>query len=105
MKEFNRSPWLDGFVQDVRHSIRGLRHSPGFALTAIATLAVGIGVNAAVFTVTNAMLFKGFPLVERNDRILYMGSAGPGYAHFVSYPDFEDWRTQSKSFKGMGAVE
>ena len=109
MKELHRDsrglPWLEGIIQDVRHSIRGLRHSPGFTLTAIATLAIGIGVNVAVFTVTNAMLFKGFPLVERNDRILYIGSGGPGYAHFVSYPDFEDWRTQSKTFKGMGAVE
>lgn len=109
MKELHRDsrglPSLEGIIQDVRHSIRGLRHSPGFTLTAIATLAIGIGVNAAVFTVANAMLFKGFPLVERNDRILYIGSGGPGYAHFVSYPDFEDWRTQSKTFKGMGAVE
>src|SRR5580704_4103361 len=53
-KELHRDsrglPWLEGIVQDVRHSIRGLQHSPGFTLTAIATLAIGIGVNAAVFT-------------------------------------------------------
>jgi hypothetical protein len=80
MKERHRDsrglPWLEGIVHDVRRSIRGLRHSPGFALTAIATLAIGIGVNAAVFTLTDAMLFKGFPLVDRNDRILYIGSGG-----------------------------
>ena len=46
-------------IQDLRVAARSLRRSPGFALTAIATLAIGIGVNATVFTVTNATLFKG----------------------------------------------
>ncbi len=105
MKELHRDsrglPWLEGIVQDVRHSIRSLRHSPGFALIAIATLAIGIGVNAAVFTVTNAMLFKGFPLVQRNDRLLYMTSFE---GCCVSYPDYLDWRAQAKSFSDMAIV-
>jgi hypothetical protein len=63
---------LDTITQDIRYAVRALRRSPGFTLIAIATLAIGIGVNAAVFTVTNAVLFKGFRLVERNDRILYI---------------------------------
>jgi putative ABC transport system permease protein len=94
-------PWIDGIGQDVRYAARALRRSPGFTLTAVATLAVGIGVNAAVFTVTNATLFKGFPLVERNDRILYM-TMSRGCC--VSYPDFEDWRAQATSFEGMALV-
>jgi putative ABC transport system permease protein len=104
-KELHREsrglPWLDGMIQDFRFALRALRRSPGFTLTAIATLALGIGVNAAVFTVTKAALFAGFPMVERNDRILYI-STSRGCC--VSYPDFEDWRAQAKSFSGMAIV-
>jgi putative ABC transport system permease protein len=95
---------LDGIVQDMRYAVRGLRRSPEVSVTAIATLALGIGLNAAVFTVTNAVLFKGFRLIDRNDRILYIHSSKNGQYSGVSYPDFQDWRAQAKSFDGMGAV-
>ena len=87
--------WLDDIRQDMGYALRMLRRSPGFTSVAIVTLAVGIGLNTAVFTVTNATLFKGFPLVHRNDRLLYLTS-GPGCC--VSYPAFEDWRAQATSF-------
>jgi predicted permease len=86
---------------DIRSSFRTLIKNPGFTTVAVTMLALGIGVNATVFTVTNAVLFKGFPLVERNDRILYI--SGP-YLCCVSYPDFEDWRAQAKAFEGMAVV-
>jgi putative ABC transport system permease protein len=85
---------------DIRLSFRALRKNPGFTSVAVATLALGIGVNATVFTVTNAVLFKGFPLVDRNDRLLYVSNGGC----CISYPDFEDIRAQSKSFEGMAIV-
>ena len=56
-------------LADVRFGFRSLRKNPGFTAVAVATLALGIGVNATVFTVTNAVLFKGFPMVEGNDRL------------------------------------
>jgi len=87
------------WLGDVRFSFRSLRNAPGFTAVAIATLAVGIGVNAAVFTVTNAVLFRGFPHVDPDNRILYIGTKGG-----VSYPDFEDWSAQAKSFRGMAVV-
>lgn len=100
-----RRAWgLDSIVQDVRYAVRGLRRSPVFTATAVTTLALGIGLNATAFTITNAVLFKKFSLVHENDRILYLASRGPGHGPFVSYPDFEDWRAQSASFDGMGAV-
>jgi len=88
---------------DVRLSFRTLAKNPGFTAVAVTTLALGIGVNAAVFTVTNAVLFKGFPLVDRNDRLLYVSNGGNGGC-CISYPDFEDIRSQSTSFQGMGIV-
>jgi len=93
-----RQFWLGGILQDARYALRGLRRSPGFALTAIATLAVGIGINATVFTVTDAVLFKGFPGVERNDRLLYISNGGC----CISYPDYLNIRAAAKSFQGMG---
>ena len=94
------------FPADVRLSLRTLARNPGFTAVAIATLALGIGVNATVFTVTNAVLFKGFPLVKGNDRLAYISNGGC----CLSYPDFEDYRAQAKSFEdlaithGIGSV-
>jgi len=96
--------FLDSLLRDVRYALRNMRRSPGFTIVAVMTLAIGIGVNAAVFTITNAVLFKGFASVVRNDRILYINSRKNGNGCCVSYPDFEDWRAQAKSFEGMGAV-
>ena len=93
---------MQGIAEDLRHAARGLRRNPGFALTAVVTLAVGIGVNAAVFTLSNAVLFSGFPSVEDNDRIVYMASDRS--ACCLSYPDFVDWRAQATSFEGMAIV-
>jgi putative ABC transport system permease protein len=87
---------------DIRFGLRSLVKNPGFTAVAIAMLAIGIGVNAAVFTVTNAVLFKGFPLVKENDRILYISPKG--YNCCPSYPDFLDYRAQAKSFRGMAVV-
>ena len=56
-----------------------MRKSPAFTMAAVAMLAIAIGVNAIVFSVTNAALFKGFPLVVRNDRILYIDSRKNGH--------------------------
>lgn len=98
---------MSSLWRDLRYSLRGLRKAKGFAAVAVLTLAVGIGVNAAVFTITNAVLFKGFPFAD-SGRIVYLGSKnlrrvdstwGP-----VSYPDLLDWREASKSFTGLAAA-
>jgi MacB-like periplasmic core domain len=93
--------FVDSLIQDIRYALRTLCRNPGFTAVAVAILAVGIGVNVTVFTVTNATLFKGFPLVHRNDRLLYVTT---NRWCCVSYPDFEDWRAQAKSFEGMALV-
>jgi hypothetical protein len=80
--------------------VRTLFKNPGFALIAVVMLSLGIGVNAAVFNVTNAVLFKGFRFVNRNDRLVYISYGGC----CVSYPDFESYRAEAKSFEGMAIV-
>src|SRR5579864_1072880 len=89
---------------DVRFGFRTLAKNPGFTAVAVTILALGIGVNATVFTVTNAVLFKGFPHVDPDNRLLYLGTTKNGSGAGVSYPDFEDWRAQAKSFDGMAVV-
>src|SRR5690242_14859603 len=92
---------LEALYADVRFAFRMVSKNPGFVVVAVLMLAVGIGVNAAVFRVTDAILFRGFPLVQRNDRLLYIANS---YGCCVSYPDFADWRAQAKSFSDMAVV-
>jgi putative ABC transport system permease protein len=95
--------WLDDFRQDLRFTIRALRRSPGFAAVAILTLALGIGMTTAVFSVFNAVVLRpvAYPNPERLVWLATVGSdAEPG---FVSAPDFVDWREQAESFDGMAA--
>ena len=94
-------PRMDSFWTDLRHAVRIMRKNPVFTMAAVAMLAIGIGINAIVFSVTNAALFKGFPLVDGNDRILYISNNGKCC---VSYPDFEDWRAQATTFTDMALV-
>lgn len=89
-------------LRDFALALRGLRKAPGFAAAALATLAIGIGVNAAVFTLTKAVLFGGFPAIDGNDRIAYVASRRG--ACCLSYPDFEDWRAQTRSFEDLAVV-
>jgi predicted permease len=87
--------------RDIRYAGRQLRRSPGFALTAIITLALGIGANVVVFGVMNAMILR--PLnVSGADRLLELAGARPGDGN-QSYPDFVDFKTRNLAFSDMAA--
>jgi predicted permease len=91
---------LVSLVQDVRWGFRGLRARPGFTFVAVAMLGLGIGINGAVFTVVDAALFKGYRHVQRNDRIVQVGTT----KDYIYYPDFVEWRAQARSFDDMALV-
>ena len=67
---------FDKLLRDLRFGLRSLLQSPGFALTAILTLALGIGANTAVFSVMNAVLLKSLPVPIR-ERLVYLRTSNP----------------------------
>jgi predicted permease len=71
-----RFPWLDRLVRDLRFGFRSLRQSPGFALTAILTVALGVGANTAVFSVMNAVLLRSLPVADPS-RVVYLRPSNP----------------------------
>lgn len=95
---------VEGLVYDLRFALRGLWRDRGFTLAAVAMLALAIGLNATVFTVMEAMLFRGYPLVQRNDRLVHLQERTPAGLCCLSYPDFEDWRAQAHAFEGMAFI-
>lgn len=92
---------LESLLKDIVQGLRVMRANPRFTLAAILMLGLSIGANTTVVTLVNATLFKGYPQVERNDRLLYL-TLYPDCC--VSYPMFEDWRSMARSFQGMAAV-
>jgi predicted permease len=111
--------WLDDFVQDTRFALRTLRHSPGFALTAVVTLAFGIGVNSAMFSLVNGLLLR--PLYERPDEVVAVygrkmapsgedRGSGFSYANYLYLREgttdiFENVAAFSTVFVGLDAGE
>jgi putative ABC transport system permease protein len=91
--------------QDLRFGVRTLRKSPGFALAALLTLTLGIGATTAIYSVVNAVLFKGLPY-PHIDRLVYINERLPK-ADFInaSWPDFVDWRNQNQVFSSMAAIQ
>ncbi len=93
-----------GLWQDVRFAVRLLFKDKWFTLVAAVALALGIGVNATVFTFVNAVLIRGLPF-DDPDRILALGSRDPVRDRNmgVSYLDFKDWREAAHSFTALAA--
>ena len=94
-----------GLWQDLQFAVRLLIKDKWFTLVATIALALGIGVNATVFTFVNAVLIRGLPFDEP-ERIMAVGSADPARNRLnmgVSYLDYRDWSDAAKSFSGLAA--
>src|SRR5258708_21605623 len=96
---------MDTLAQDLRFAVRSLIRRPGFALTAIVTLALGIGATTAIFSVVDAVILRPLPF-ERADRIVAVRNLWTKTglrSATVSAPDFDDWKAQSRSFQAMAS--
>jgi putative ABC transport system permease protein len=93
---------IEDLLADVRYTLRWLRRSPGFSLVAVASLAIGIGFNSALFTLVDAALFRPRPF-ERPDRLLnvYVSGADRDPYATSSYPDYLDFVAQNRVFSDL----
>ena len=92
---------MHSLTQDIRISLRKLRKSPGFALTAILTLALGVGANVVVFSVLNALVLR--PLNIPEPRNIYQVSRLHSGWDSQSYPDYADYRDRNTTFSNLAA--
>jgi predicted permease len=94
-------------AQDVRFSLRQFRRSPGFAITVVVVLALGLGANTAIFSVINALLLRPMPYAEPDRLVaLYERDVTPGGGGFssVSPGAYHDWRQQARSFEQIAGL-
>jgi hypothetical protein len=101
--------FIENLSQDFRYGLRTLLRTPAFAAAAILTLALGIGLNTAIFSVVEAALLRPLPYAEP-DRLITLGEVRRETeltdrlamnTWNASYPDFLDWRSQSKTFESL----
>jgi predicted permease len=99
----NTPSWLDSLARDLRYGARALRRTPGFALVSIVVIALGIGVNAALFTVVRSVLLKPLPFRDPQ-RLVRLYESLPAFNSLYNQSAggiFAEWQKQSHSFSGM----
>ena len=94
---------MDSFLRDVRHSLRLFWQNRGFAATAIAALAIGIGLNTAIFSIVSAVLLKPPPFPEADRIVLLMSTSPQGSGPAASPAKFAHWRQQSTVLEDVAA--
>jgi predicted permease len=108
-RDMRRVNLIENLLHDLRFGLRTLRHAPVFATVAILTLALGIGANTAIFSVVHAALLRPLPYFQP-ERLITLGEVRGQQAMSgqltmaswnASYPDFLDWRAQSKTFASL----
>jgi macrolide transport system ATP-binding/permease protein len=105
--------WIEDFFNDVRHAVRQFRKAPGFTAAAVASLGVGIGANAAIFTIINTVLLKSLPVRDPGGLVLLGDAHGSGSGvgiprsgsfSLYSYDLYKHLR-ETKVFEGLCAVQ
>jgi predicted permease len=94
---------MSGLLQDLQHALRYMRKSPGFAMIAILTLALGIGANTAIFSVVNGVLLNPLPF-PHPEQLVNVFHDKPNFVNgSISYPNFLDWQRENTTFQALAA--
>ncbi len=101
--------WIQNFAQDLRYGLRTLRRTPGFTVTAVLTLGLGIGACTAIFSLVNAVLIRSLPYGDPQ-RLVYLFTPNPNWkvppeVICPGYGDFYEIKRESKAFAAMTAYE
>jgi predicted permease len=102
-REVRSFTWPDNVRLDVKYSFRRLIKDPGFTLIAVAMLALGIGVNTAVFSVVNGVLLNPLPYPEPDRLVALYSRTADTPKDSSSYPNFLDWVRNNRSFSDLAA--
>jgi putative ABC transport system permease protein len=95
---------LPEIAQDFRYALRQMRKAPSFALTAVLTLSLGVGVATAIFSVVDAVILRPLPYDHPERIVVPQAIAREGYPHPFSYPDFKDLRAQNHTFAALSGI-
>jgi predicted permease len=102
-RDISRNRWLEDFIQDARYSLRGWLRNPGYTLLALLTLALGIGVNTAIFSVIYGVMLRALPYENGKQLVVLRQQAplaGVNNLNF-SVKEIEDYRNQSQTFDAL----
>ena len=98
-------PWLEDLWRDLRFALRGLAKTPGFTVIAILVIAVGIGVNTAVFSVINTVLLKPLTYPDPQALVQLRNTSPHGPFPVANIPKFNIWRQQTSIFQRVAAYD
>jgi putative ABC transport system permease protein len=96
---------LEILASDVKHAFRTFRRSPGFTVTAVAALALGIGANTAIFSVVDTVLLKPLPFPSADRIVILMNSSPQGNGPAASVPKYNVWRSQTQALQDVAAYD
>src|SRR6266567_7823735 len=105
---------MHSLLQDLRFSLRQIRRSPGFMITAVLTLALGVGANTAIFSLLDQALLRSLPVHDPEKLVVlsntgtawngHTGNHGGGVDKYFSYPMYRDLCDHGKAFEGLIAT-
>ncbi|MBV8673112.1 MAG: ABC transporter permease, partial [Acidobacteriaceae bacterium] len=98
-------PWVDDIWRDLRFALRGLRKTPGFTVIAVLVIAVGIGVNTAVFSVINAVLLKPLTYPNPQELVELRNISAQGSFPGANIPKFNIWHQRTGIFEQVAAYD